>query len=417
VVLKRGWRSAVGLLTRDLRFSVPRPAPTAWPGILVGLGVVLRLVVYFADRPFWMDEASIESNITDRPIFAFRGPLSSDQLAPYGFLVVERTISHLLGSSRLALRLYPLACGLAAVFLFREVARRCLNARAGLWALALFALSDDLIYYSSELKPYASDVAIALIGWWLGSEWITRPGAPPRLVLAAGVGTVAPWFSFPAVFVLAAVGLVLAISALARRDGRRLAGLAGLGMLWLASFGLSYVASLKELGPRTTMWVFWAFAFPPCPPRSWADLGRIGRMILGLFINPFQFATPLGPRLSAALGLGLAGLGGLVFARTRRTWLILLILPLGLAWLSACGRFYPFHGRVLLFATPALIVLVAEGIEQIRSRLRRPWLAKLWLGFMLLSLVLGALFTLAQAGRDRPYDPHGDLHRDVFDLP
>ncbi len=48
------------------------------------------------------------------------------------------------------------------VVLFARLARRILPPRPALIALVLFAFSDDLIYYSSELKPYSLDLAVGL---------------------------------------------------------------------------------------------------------------------------------------------------------------------------------------------------------------------------------------------------------------
>ena len=128
----------------------------------MGLGVFLRVIVYLSDRPFWMDEASLWGNLAGKPILDFSEPLAGDQLAPLGFLIAQRALMSVLGTSRYASRLLPLACGLISLFLFARLARRILPRRPALIALVLFSFSDDLIYYSSELKPYSLDLAIGL---------------------------------------------------------------------------------------------------------------------------------------------------------------------------------------------------------------------------------------------------------------
>ncbi len=89
------------------------------PEVLVlGLGVFLRLFVYFQNRGYFMDEGSLLGNIEGKPILDFSQPLSSNQLAPLGFLIVERACVSRLGDSRFVSRLFPLASGIPALFLF-----------------------------------------------------------------------------------------------------------------------------------------------------------------------------------------------------------------------------------------------------------------------------------------------------------
>jgi hypothetical protein len=58
----------------------------------------------------------------------------------------------------------------------------------------------------------------------------------------------------------------------------------------------------------------------------------------------------------------------------RRSWLILLIGPLALAWFAACLRGYPFGGsRLEVFALPGLAVILAAGVEPVRQWCRSRW--------------------------------------------
>ena len=65
----------------------------------------------------------------------------------------------------------------------------------------MFALADDLIYYSSEIKQYSSDVAIAL--GLLLYVFISDKCCARSYVTFAFLGCLAVWFSFPVVFVVA----------------------------------------------------------------------------------------------------------------------------------------------------------------------------------------------------------------------
>ena len=97
------------------------------------------------------------------------------------------------------------------------VARRSIAARAVPLVLAMAAVSDDLIYYSTEFKQYMSDLVIALGCLLLARDLEERELTPRRLAMAAGLGVAATWSSLPSVFLLAGAGPWLAIRALSER--------------------------------------------------------------------------------------------------------------------------------------------------------------------------------------------------------
>ena len=200
---------------------------------LFWLGTSLRVWVYLGNRPYWMDEGSLRTNLSGGPIFDFTRPLMSDQLAPFGFLIVERMLVAACGDSTYATRLFPLICGITALWLFCELAEKLLSRSGAVVAMILFAFSDDLIYYASELKPYSTDLAIGLAVTLLCFKELHAERSNRRLVLLALLAFVSPWASFSSVFLVAGCGAALVLARLrtpmerngvARRDRRRLGG-------------------------------------------------------------------------------------------------------------------------------------------------------------------------------------------------
>jgi uncharacterized membrane protein len=130
---------------------------------LLGLGVALRLYQYACDTSLWFDELSIARNLTHRSAGQLlREPLAYNQVAPVGFIVTEKLVSQLFGPSDLALRLFPLACGLAALPLFLLLARRLLDGYAVPFAVAVFAIGAPFIRFSAEVKQYGLDLTATL---------------------------------------------------------------------------------------------------------------------------------------------------------------------------------------------------------------------------------------------------------------
>jgi hypothetical protein len=137
----------------------------------VAIGVLLRVVRYLSKSPLWCDESMLAANLLDRGYLEMLRPLDYRQVCPVLFLFVELTAVKWLGFSELSLRLFPFGCGVASVFLFRHVAGRLLRGEALLFAVAVFAVSSWPLRYAGEVKPYASDLLVALAVLALAVEW------------------------------------------------------------------------------------------------------------------------------------------------------------------------------------------------------------------------------------------------------
>lgn len=160
-VSKKGWPRERLLSVTSRVHEIA--ASDAVPWLVVGVGAVLRLVRYFDDRSLWLDESFLALNIVGKSLTELMGPLDYVQSAPPGFLGLEKTVVTVLGDDEAALRLFPLVSGIAALLLFRSITARLLPKGPALLALTLFAVNEQLVYYSSEVKPYATDVAVATV--------------------------------------------------------------------------------------------------------------------------------------------------------------------------------------------------------------------------------------------------------------
>ncbi len=131
-------------------------------GVLIVLGVVLRLRQYLTGRSLWIDEAMLALNVVNRDFFGLFKPLDLDQGSPIGFLLVEKIANSFFGRSEYALRLVPLIVGIASIWLFYLLLKRTTSGPGLLIALALFVFNPRLIYYSSEVKQYIVDVSVTI---------------------------------------------------------------------------------------------------------------------------------------------------------------------------------------------------------------------------------------------------------------
>ena len=301
-------------------------------------------------------------NIVNRSFSELFQPLSYDQGAPIGFLLIEKLAIQAFGNYEYVLRLFPLLSGIASLVLFYYVAKRTIDSKFVPLALALFAISEPLIYYSSEVKQYSSDVAIGLLLLWAIADVRSNRLKVSKIVLLGVLGATAIWFSHPAVFILAGIGSTLTLFSLVKKDWARIARLSIAYVPWALSFLALYYVSLSNLADNEGLLRFWSSGFAPFPPTSFSDI----KWFVDTFFEVFEF--PGGIVLT-----GLAAMAFLIgcfytFLKDKEVFL-LLTSPLLFTLLASALNMYPFSGRLLLFIVPLLLLLVAEGVRQITKKL------------------------------------------------
>lgn len=333
------------------------------PWLIIALGTFLRVAQALPNRSLWFDEARLALNIVNRTFSQLLLPLDYDQAAPIGFLIVEKIAIQMFGNREFALRLFPMFCGILSLYLYCEVAKRYVTPIGVNIGLALMSLSAPLIYYSSEVKQYSSDVAIALLLTLLGLRYLKfkQPTIFDTVILAT-IGGIAVWFSQPSVFVLAALGMSLVLAGFGEKSGRPLVFNFFIYTVWGASFAFYYFYSLRYLIGNEELVKYWNGAFMPFPPFSLSGLKWLFDTAFGMFADP--------------VGLSAGGLALVFFiVGCRSVWLrqkesvYLLLSPMLFALLASALGKYPFRGRLLLFIVPSTIILISAGIEDFRQRI------------------------------------------------
>jgi len=341
---------------------------------LIIVGALLRLRQYLFNRSLWYDEALIADRIVGTD---FRGLLDAISGAPFAFLAAARLAVEALGRYDWALRLVPLAAGLWSLDLARRLAARCFD---GAWAqvsfVALVACAAPLVFYSSELKPYAVDVAATLGLWVLGAGFDVERTSRRDAATLAAAGAIALWWSWSSVFVLAAVGVTLWIEAAGARRIRAIVVLTLIGACWLASFAAEYALSLRTLSGNAFLESYWATAYAPSPIANpfWyrdAALALVGVSFdsagpIGMDIASYQTA-----RIAVLAVAAVAGAGVLVVRRPRLFAFAALSVAITIA--ASAREAYPFRGRMILFLVPAVFVWLAALVDGLESSRARAW--------------------------------------------
>jgi len=348
VDIKALWDRMKGLLKPDF---------IGW--LLVAMGSALRLRQYIANRSFWHDEANLALNLVNRTFGGLTQPLDYDQGAPVGFLFLEKLLITIMGNKDYILRLFPLLSGLLATWLIYRIAREYFGA-GGLFGVLLFVISWTLIYYSSELKQYCSDAMFVLLLIYLAFHCLDEDARLKDYLLLGTAGFVSIWLSHPSAFVLAGIGLVLFFEKLLHKRDASLLWTLGMGVAWAASFGLTYLVSLRYLVADTSLQSYWHNSFMPRPILHHLDwLVQTYLSLLGTVGSGMDFKY----QSVVCSILIVVGAISLLF----RNWKILFIttLPFLLALVAAALQKYPLKGRFVLFLAPLVVLLMAEGIGRI----------------------------------------------------
>lgn len=330
--------------------------------IVIAVGIVLRVAQFLYNRSLTEGEAALALNIIERSYRDLLKPLDYFQAAPVGFLIVQKYAVNVLGTTEYALRLFPLIAGIITLFFFYHCVKQILTKEAIPVALILFAVGDHLIYFSSEIKQYSSDVFFVLIILTLCiATWKNRQ---TLYYLVYGlVGAVVLWFSHPALFVFVAGGVVLLVRSIRHKQWSVLLLLCCGVVAAAVSFGANYLVSLAPLSRTTVLLDTWHKSFAPFPPTSLRDVYWYGYVLVRMFTFPVGLS-----RYELLLGVISFIFGVIYVYRSDKKILIMFILSILVTLLASALRLYPFEGRLLLFLTPLIVLLIAQGIAYIQSK-------------------------------------------------
>ena len=335
--------------------------------VILCVGAVLRLWQYFANSSLWLDEAALARNIVDRSATELLGPLGYGQVAPPAFLLIQRGIVATFGTSEYALRAFPLFCGLTSLLLFTAVARATLSGGAVIYAVLLFSIGEPFIYFSSQVKQYASDIAATLLAL-LACRWIAEGASDRWQRMLAAAGVLIPWLSSSASLVLVGSALGAVARKLWVRDRVNLISLMVALGLWTTSALAAGFFSIRNVNAESREFLdwFWRFGYAPAAPLAllqwcWDTL----KDVYGTFQGA-AFRTNGGLRLAwPALFAGTALIGTVQLVRRRGTETLILLVPIAAALFVSLLRLYPLSGRLLVFLVPVVLLATAAGADSI----------------------------------------------------
>ncbi|MBL8879048.1 MAG: glycosyltransferase family 39 protein [Phycisphaerales bacterium] len=366
--------------------------------IVVLAGLTWRVVRHLLAFPIWGDEAFVAVNFVTRDYAGMIRPLDYGQIVPLMFMWAELAVTHVWGLGELALRAVPFAAGVISLLLFWRFANRQLPVRAGFLATGMMAAAYYPVRHASEVKPYATDLLVALVLIHLTWRVLARPrNFLTWSMLAVAIGA-SVWASYPAIFIGCTIVSLLVVRAVlgafagaapSERESARhaapvakarlpITGAMGVGAVFAingAAMYLTYASPHAQAASKLTQIPMWAETFPP--------IEKIWRMPRWLWDTHTgnMLAYPVGGKEPASLATLLLVIVGSValWKKGRRELLWLLLGPLVFTFAAAMLKKYPYGGsaRTSLYMAPAFCLLAGYGFYVLLKRLaplRHRWL-------------------------------------------
>ena len=350
--------------------------------MLVAVGALFRVGRYLYDAPLRLDEALLAYNVVHVSWVDLVKPLTWHQNSPFAFLYTSKLMVSLFGPGEMVFRAVPLMSGLASLILFYVFVRRMSrpseigleeSKRDSIWipgvwsrerwdvvlvALSLFVIGKWLIYWSSEFRHYSTDVALTCLLYLMALRVLScdeNMGPLRRFAPILITGAICTWFSLASIFILGGIGATLLGHYALQKKWTWAGWSIALCIVWLLSFYAQLKVHEFNIEARAL------------ESDISATVGKLG-FIWSLtdfkwYRETFELVFWLPGGLTHR---GMAGfaflLGCISYWKDKRLQLSFLLLPIVFGLMAAYLHRYPFWERYLLYLTPVMFLLMAEGV-------------------------------------------------------
>jgi hypothetical protein len=337
-----------------------------WKFVVLMLSCLL-LIQYMHNRSLWNDEAMLALNITGRGFSGLLRPLDDYQVAPVLFLLIEKLFTTLFGNTEPALRIFPLLCALASLPVFYMLCLQLTGNRVlSLCALILLGCTPKFIYYSSELKQYATDMLLLLIIYYtafIHSAFLNKW----RGLALSVVGGIAIFISNVSIIPLCVIGLLFMNDL--RQTKKIRTGHWVPVITWIFFISINYLLFIRNHPHTQFMKSYWKNSFMPLnfsgtPFRKWMD-----KSIMQVFRDLLP-SLPWGYLFIATAMLYASSLALMLWKKEFRLF-YLCVAPVAIHLLLSAMKIYPFELRLILYQAPLYIMVMAYGIWHLSQALSK----------------------------------------------
>jgi len=353
---------------------------------ILTLGLGLRFYQYLIGRAIWDDEAHLALNIIKYDYTRLAKPLDFIQAAPILFLYSVKTVGLLFGYSEYALRFIPFIATVLTFPLYYYILRDLFkNQSIALIGFFIFSFNSILIYFSSELKQYAMDVAV-----YLALVYLTISAhifiAKYRKVLLTIIGSLAILISNVAFIVLFCVGCFFLLKWIKDKQFNLKEAL--MFLPWMIVFALNYYLFIYNHPSTLDQRTNYAFAFCPTDIFSCEFLTFIKLRTREIFLDSMLKVYDSHGFKYVLLLIFIVGLY-FIYKTKNANGFIFTCIPILFHLVISGAKLYPFWYRLILYLLPCFIAIIAVGTYQIARYVANK--TNLWPG-VLITIVCSVLF-------------------------
>ncbi|MCI5055924.1 MAG: glycosyltransferase family 39 protein [Flavobacteriales bacterium] len=328
-------------------------------------------------------------------------PLENFQTAPIGFLFAVEFFSGIFGFGEKALRFFPFLISILSIpFFYHAIKGITQNRLTSLLCFFIYAITNSLIYFSNELKPYTIDISAFIFLIYLLTSNHSFVSKHRKLLLSI-VGALFLLMSNATIVILCTAGAYIIYDAIQKKSLKESYLL--VFMIWLGVFILQYVFFILDHPYQDGMANIWAFTFPPTDlfsPEFTAY--RNNRLEEVFFTHLLFFHADFYFKYFLLLAVFFATVH--MISNKKYSLLIFTWLPICLHFALAYYKIYPFYYRFILYLLPSLLIIIAYGFGLISSWLYRKANFPLALAFVLFVLLQTSRANLSKIGdQDRDF--------------
>lgn len=304
------------------------------------IGIYLRTKTYLTNQSFWHDECALAWNIINRSYTELLQPLRFLQAAPCLFLIDTKFWVNHFGTNELVFRFIPYLSGIFSIIAFYFLSKNILNTKLSVFfANLIFATSFPLYYYSSEFKPYSSDVLLCIFTLLLYQDLNKR-----NLFITSVILSILIWYSFPAVFLIPAIICCIFLEKQYNLKEKFLFLIPQIlsGLIFYKIFFINMFNSQKA--GMTNYWQ--------------NDFLNIHNLKF-LFNKAYDFMFFDGNIL-----LFISAIGLFLFLKEKDKFGKFALFLFSVLITASFLNLYPFSGRLILFLTPIIILLIVKAFDK-----------------------------------------------------
>jgi len=337
--------------------------------VILVFAVVLRVLSYLQNNPFWGDEANLVIPLLQHTykniLFSYE---ELGELAPPFFMFAEKIMINLLGLSEYSVRIIPLVSGIFSCGIFYLIVDKLLEKKSSkLFALIVFAVSFPLIHMSGFYKPYSSDVAISLFAlYFLAFKFDFKDKNFGACFLASLLCLICFLSSFQSVFMIFSCLAVLFVhNCVFAKDKSATKSILTVSLLNLFYMLIYYFGFLQKIRNEDHLHYLWAndYSFFPI---SYRDYGQLTDY---LFVNgsywgvsPKSFIVLAG----IILFMGVAAFAFDIFTKKDSKTIynaMLVFTPIIGVMFAGIISLYPFANRLILSLLPLMFIIISKSLE------------------------------------------------------